>query len=113
MVLFITVYEDLMVAITIGVIFALLSSIKDLKNIFKEKNVFAFVDFSDSNYALPNDPLPVAIILPLELILPLAVICDSTNKLPPICNDADGFCIPCIPTLPEADICNPGLLVLV
>ena len=51
MVLFITVYEDLMVAITIGVIFAALSSIKDLKNIFKEKNVFAFVDFSDSDYA--------------------------------------------------------------
>jgi len=51
MVLFITVYEDLMIAITIGVIFAVLSSIKDLKNIFKEKNIFAFVDFSDSNYA--------------------------------------------------------------
>ena len=51
MVLFITVYEDLMVAITIGVIFAVLSTIKDLKNIFKEKNVFAFVDFSDSDYA--------------------------------------------------------------
>ena len=51
MVLFITVYEDLMVAITIGVIFAVLSSIKDLKNIFKEKNVFTSVDFSDSEYA--------------------------------------------------------------
>ena len=51
MVLFITVYEDLMVAITIGIIFAVISSIKDLKNIFKEKNVFAFVDFSDSDYA--------------------------------------------------------------
>jgi SulP family sulfate permease len=55
MVLFITVYEDLMVAITIGVIFAVLSSIKDLKNIFKEKNVFAFVDFSDSDYAKSLD----------------------------------------------------------
>ena len=51
MVLFITVYEDLMVAITIGIIFAVFSSIKDLKNIFKEKNIFALVDFSDSNYA--------------------------------------------------------------
>ena len=51
MVLFITVYEDLMVAITIGIIFAALSSIKDLKNIFKEKNVFTSVDFSDSEYA--------------------------------------------------------------
>ena len=55
MVLFITVYEDLMVAITIGVIFAILSSMKDLKNIFKEKNVFAFVDFSDSDYAKALD----------------------------------------------------------
>tara|TARA_B100001027_G_scaffold193529_1_gene148853 strand:- start:473 stop:1210 length:738 start_codon:yes stop_codon:yes gene_type:complete len=51
MVLFITVYEDLMVAILIGVIFALLSSMKDLKNIFKEKNIYAFLDFSDSDYA--------------------------------------------------------------
>ena len=51
MVLFITVYEDLMIAITIGIIFAVFSSIKDLKNIFKEKNIFALVDFSDSNYA--------------------------------------------------------------
>ena len=55
MVLFITVYEDLMVAITIGIIFAVLSSIKDLKNIFKEKNIFAFVDFSDSDYAKSLD----------------------------------------------------------
>ena len=37
MVLFITVYEDLMVAITIGVIFAVLSSLKDLKNFLKKK----------------------------------------------------------------------------
>ena len=51
MVLFITVYEDLMVAITIGVIFAVLSSIKDLKYTFKEKNNYAFVDFFDSDYA--------------------------------------------------------------
>ena len=40
-----------MVAIIIGVILAVLSSIKDLKNIFKEKNVFTFVEFSDSDYA--------------------------------------------------------------
>lgn len=51
MVLFITVYEDLMVAITIGVIFAVLNSIKDLKNIFKEKNIYDFIDFFDSDYA--------------------------------------------------------------
>ncbi|OUV03781.1 MAG: hypothetical protein CBC40_06080 [bacterium TMED80] len=55
MVLFITVYEDLMVAITLGVIFAIFSSIKDLKNIFKEKNIYAFVDFSDSDYAKDLD----------------------------------------------------------
>ena len=51
MVLFITVYEDLMVAITIGVIFAVLNSLKDLKNIFKEKNIYDFIDFFDSDYA--------------------------------------------------------------
>ena len=51
MVLFITVYEDLMVAITIGGIIAVLSSLKDLKNIFKEKNIYDFIDFFDSDYA--------------------------------------------------------------
>ena len=55
MVLFITVYEDLMVAIAIGVIFAVLSSVKDLKDIFKEKNIYDFVDFSDSDYAKDLD----------------------------------------------------------
>ena len=40
-----------MVAITIGVIFAVLSSLKDLKNVFKEKSIYAFVDFFDSDYS--------------------------------------------------------------
>ncbi len=55
MVLFITVYKDLMVAIAIGVIFAVLSSVKDLKDIFKEKNIYNYVDFSDSDYAKDLD----------------------------------------------------------
>ena len=45
LVLFVTVYEDLMIAITIGVIFAVLSSMKELKNIFKGENIYTSVDF--------------------------------------------------------------------
>ena len=44
-----------MVAITIGVIFAVLSSLKDLKNVFKEKSIYAFVDFFDSDYSKSLD----------------------------------------------------------
>ena len=57
MVLFITVYEDLIIAITIGVIFAVLSSLKDLMNVFKEKSIYAFVAFSDSDYSNGLDPI--------------------------------------------------------
>ena len=69
MVLFITVYEDLMVAITIGVIFAVLNSIKDLKNIFKEKNIYDFIDFFDSDYAKgldanENNQININILIP-------------------------------------------------
>ncbi len=49
-VLFITVYEDLMVAIAIGVIFAILSSLKDLGNIFREKEDYQFLNVTDSDY---------------------------------------------------------------
>ena len=49
-VLLITVYEDLMVAIAIGVIFAILSSLKDLKNIIKEKEDYQFFNVTDSDY---------------------------------------------------------------
>ena len=49
-VLLITVYEDLMVAIAIGVVFAILSSLKDLKNIIKEKENYQFFNVTDSDY---------------------------------------------------------------
>ena len=51
LVLFVTVYEDLMIAITIGVIFAVLSSMKELKNIFNGENIHTSIDFFDSDYA--------------------------------------------------------------
>ena len=51
LVLFVTVYEDLMIAITIGVIFAVLSSMKELKNIFNGENIYTSIDFFDSDYA--------------------------------------------------------------
>ena len=49
-VLLITVYEDLMIAIAIGVIFAILSSLKDLKNIIKQKEDYQFINVTDSDY---------------------------------------------------------------
>ena len=49
LVLFVTVYEDLMIAITIGVIFAVLSSMKELKNIFNGENIYTSIDFFDSD----------------------------------------------------------------
>ena len=49
-VLFVTVYEDLMIAIAIGIIFAVLSSLKDLKSIFREKGDYQFLNISNSDY---------------------------------------------------------------
>jgi len=49
-VLFVTVYEDLMVAIAIGVIFAIISSLKDLKNILREKEDYQFLNITNSEY---------------------------------------------------------------
>ena len=49
-VLFVTVYEDLMIAIAIGIIFAVLSSLKDLKSVFKEKGEYQFLNISNSDY---------------------------------------------------------------
>ena len=49
-VLFITVYEDLMIAIAIGIIFAVLSSLKDLKSIIRERGNYQFLNISNSNY---------------------------------------------------------------
>ena len=49
-VLFVTVYEDLMIAIAIGIIFAVLSSLKDLKSVFKEKGDYQFLNISNSDY---------------------------------------------------------------
>ena len=41
-VLFVTVYEDLMIAIAIGIIFAVLSSLKDLKSVLREKGAVSY-----------------------------------------------------------------------
>ena len=49
-VLFVTVYEDLMIAIAIGIIFAVLSSLKDLKSIFRERGNYQFVNIKNFDY---------------------------------------------------------------
>ena len=49
-VLFVTVYEDLMIAIAIGIIFAVLSSLKDLKSVFKERGDYQFLNINNPDY---------------------------------------------------------------
>ena len=49
-VLFVTVYEDLMIAIAIGIIFAVLSSLKDLKSVLREKGDYQFLNISNPDY---------------------------------------------------------------
>ena len=49
-VLFVTVYEDLMIAIAIGITFAVLSSLKDLKSVFKEKGDYQFLNINNPDY---------------------------------------------------------------
>ena len=49
-VLFVTVYEDLMIAIAIGIIFAVLSSLKDLKSIFRERGNYQFLNIRNFDY---------------------------------------------------------------
>ena len=51
-VLFVTVYEDLMIAIAIGIVFAVLSSLKDLKSVFKERGDYQYLNISDSDYSI-------------------------------------------------------------
>jgi len=46
-VLFVTVYEDLMIAVLVGVIFSLLSSIKNLRSSYSHENIH----FSNSDFA--------------------------------------------------------------
>ena len=49
-VLFVTVYEDLMIAVLVGVIFSLLSSIKNLRSSYSHENIH----FSNSDFASVN-----------------------------------------------------------
>ena len=49
-VLFVTVYEDLMVAVAIGVIFAVLKSRNEIKSMIKSKFIHKVISLSDSQY---------------------------------------------------------------
>ena len=69
-VLFVTVYEDLMVAVAIGVIFAVLKSLNQIKSIVKSKFKHKIISLQDSKYSPKkmNDErlnkLPVLILQP-------------------------------------------------
>jgi len=54
-VLFITVYEDLLIAIAVGVVFAFLCSIKQLKSIIKSKNRHKIIPLSESDSIMEKD----------------------------------------------------------
>ena len=69
-VLFVTVYEDLMIAVAVGVIFAVLKSLNEIKSMIKLKFTHKIISLSDSKYR-PNkindkiiDKLPVLILEP-------------------------------------------------
>ena len=69
-VLFVTVYEDLMVAVAIGVIFAVLKSRNEIKSIIKSKFTHKIISLSDSQYSpqeMNNEilnKLPVLVLQP-------------------------------------------------
>ena len=69
-VLFVTVYEDLMVAVAIGVIFAVLKSLNQIKSIVKSKFKHKIISLQDSKYSPKkmnderHNKLPVLILQP-------------------------------------------------
>ena len=69
-VLFVTVYEDLMVAVAIGVIFAVLKSRNEIKSMIKSKFTHKIISLSDSEYSpkeMNNEilnKLPVLVLQP-------------------------------------------------
>ena len=69
-VLFVTVYEDLMVAVAIGVIFAVLKSRNEIKSMIKSKFTHKIISLSDSQYSpkeMNNEilnKLPVLVLQP-------------------------------------------------
>ena len=69
-VLFVTVYEDLMVAVAIGVIFAVLKSRNEIKSMIKSKFKHKIISLSDSQYSpkeMNNEilnKLPVLVLQP-------------------------------------------------
>ena len=69
-VLFVTVYEDLMVAVAIGVIFAVLKSRNEIKSMIKSKFKHKIISLSDSQYSpkeMDNEilnKLPVLVLQP-------------------------------------------------
>ena len=69
-VLFVTVYEDLMVAVAIGVIFAVLKSLSEIKSIIKSNFTHKIIPLQDSQYSpkeMNNEmlnKLPVLVLQP-------------------------------------------------
>ena len=69
-VLFVTVYEDLMIAVAIGVIFAVLKSRNEIKSMIKSKFTHKIISLSDSQYSpkeMNNEmlnKLPVLVLQP-------------------------------------------------
>ena len=54
-VLFVTVYEDLMIAVAIGVVFAFLGSFKQFREIFNLKDQYTTTQFSNSDFVIKEN----------------------------------------------------------
>jgi len=64
-VLFVTVYEDLMIAVAIGVIFSLLSYLKEIKLTLRSKYKHQNISISKSNFkSIELDKLPINVLQP-------------------------------------------------
>ena len=72
-VLFITVYEDLLIAIAVGVVFAFLCSIKQLKSIIKSKNRHKIIPLSESDSIIEKDRKKIKKI-PVRCLQPIGPI---------------------------------------
>ena len=86
-VLFITVYEDLMIAVAIGVAFAVLRSIKDIKTTIKSKKQYKVIPISDLGFDIDKQKINQGLINVLQLQGPLffgstELLIKSYNDIP-------------------------------
>ena len=69
-VLFVTVYEDLMIAITIGIVIALIGNLNQINHAFKSSKKHELSPISESKIFLGNEDFPSLSKLPINVLKP-------------------------------------------